>query len=194
MENREQTHIGEKHIFVDTVILPTCTASGHTRRTCSICGYSYTSCYVPAAHKFQVIKDEKASEKSPTCTEGAVQILECKECKLIEEREIPPLGHEWGQWVVDVFPTCLEPGRETRKCNHRPCQETQSRAIPATGHKRICPRKSQTQKGVTEYFCANCGETVLVKTTFRKYAGWIIAGISVAMLALLAAIILPIVF
>ena len=180
-------HKGEKHHFKDTVIAPTCTASGYTLRTCTLCGYSYQTRYLPAEHKYQVIKDDYVV---PTCTTEGFQKLKCKECNTEKNMVIPPLGHSWGSWETDLVPTCLAEGVEIRKCICRGCSALERRPIPAMGHKLTRPRDSQTQKGATEYFCGNCGDTVIVESTFRRKAGWIVGGISAAVLAAILLLII----
>ena len=46
--------------------------------------------------------------------------------------ESEALGHDWGEWEVTTPATCEEAGVETRACSR--CDETETRAIPATGH------------------------------------------------------------
>lgn len=183
-------HKGYKHIFADEVIAPGCSESGYTCHTCIKCGYQYKSAYIPPAHKFEA---NKKTYVAPTCLKPGYQQLKCKNCEAVKEVIIPPLGHSWDGWVVAKVPSCLEAGEEIRRCGFPLCEETQSRPIPATGHKLTRPRSSETQRGVTEFFCTNCGQTVPVESTFRKYKGWIIAGISTAALAVLALIILSII-
>ena len=184
-------HKGEKHVFVNEVVEPTCTTSGYSLHTCIRCGYSYKDKYLPAAHKFRSLE---AAYIHPDCTKPGRQVLECRRCGRKENIDLPPLGHAWDSWVVDILPTCLQPGLATRKCTCLSCKETESRPIPATGHYLTRPRKSGEKKGITDYFCTNCGETVTVKSFFRQHTLGVIAAIAAIVLALLAAIILPIIF
>jgi len=69
----------------------------------------------------------------PTCTEEGVETYTC-DCGDTYTEKIPAKGHDEGEWVTEVEPTCTTPGKEVRKCTT--CGEVlEEREIPALGHK-----------------------------------------------------------
>lgn len=180
MEN--QNHI---HNFVDTVVPATCKEQGYTLHRCA-CGYEYKDQYIPTGmHPCKIAEQTEA-----TCTEAGSQKLVCTVCGEVISRATPALGHDWSTWTLHTFPSCTENGSNIRCCSR--CGATETQAIPATGHKLIKSEKSQTKKGVQEYFCQNCGQTVKTKTGFRKFKKLIIAVSLLLVLCILAAIFIPV--
>lgn len=157
MENKE-LHI---HQFSDTVIPSTCKECGYTLHKCE-CGYEHKDSFKPLTpHTYETVE-----RKTPTCTQSGMVKQRCTVCAETQEAEISPLGHDWGEWSVIEFATCTRDGKRIRVC--RRCNESEEDIIKTTGHKLSSPRKSETEKGVVEYFCENCGETVKKKASSHK--------------------------
>ena len=155
----DQKHI---HSFEDTVVPATCTQQGYTLHRCA-CGYEHKDSFVlVGAHTFQA-----AEETEATCTKPGQQQLKCTCCGAIQTREVPALGHSWGQWNVQTFVTCTEDGVQFRSCSR--CGATEEQTVKAKGHTLTNPKKSATEKGIVEYFCPDCGETIQKKTGIRKH-------------------------
>lgn len=157
MENKE-LHI---HQFSDTVIPSTCKECGYTLHKCE-CGYEHKDSFKPLTpHTYETVE-----RKTPTCTQSGMVKQRCTVCAETQEVEISPLGHDWGEWSVIEFATCTQDGKRIRVC--RRCNESEEDIIKTTGHKLSSPRKSETEKGVVEYFCENCGETVKKQASSHK--------------------------
>lgn len=80
---------GCEHAFADTVVAPTCTQMGYTKRVCSICGFTSETEFVPAkGHNY------KGQVKTPAvCTENGVMEYACTACGDSFTRVIPAHGH-----------------------------------------------------------------------------------------------------
>lgn len=64
--------------------------------------------------------------------------------------------HSWGEWTVTVGPGCTAEGEEERTCSE--CGETQSRSVPAAGHKTGSGYGYDSEKHWR--VCTVCGERV----------------------------------
>ena len=82
-----------EHSYTAVVTAPTCTEQGYTTYTCE-CGDSYVDDYTDAlGHTEEIIPGKDA-----TCTEsGLTEGKKCSACGeiLVEQEEIPALGHEY---------------------------------------------------------------------------------------------------
>ena len=117
-----------------TVRGATCTEAGEEERICSRDESHTENRAIPAAgHQKKEIEEIPA-----TCTEaGRSAGTECIVCGLVlsGEEELPPLGHDYGEWSTVRDATCTEAGEEERICS-RDESHTESRAIPAAGHQK----------------------------------------------------------
>lgn len=179
-----QEHV---HSFADTVVSATCQAPGYTLHRCD-CGYEYKDSYtMPTPHQFEV-----QSVTEATCTECGIKELRCSACGTIKTEKIPAKGHAWSDWNAQILPTCTEEGKQNRICTT--CGESETQVIKPTGHRLVNPKKSTTQKGMVEYFCENCGQTVLKKSVGSKLKRWLIFAGVVAVLLLAALLVINIFF
>lgn len=178
----ENNHV---HSFTDTVVPPTCTEKGYTLHRCA-CGYEHKDTFVPnGSHKFVVFE-----QTDPTCEVGGLQRLRCTTCGVTGSRPIPPLGHDWGQWTVKNVPTCTEDGSQVHFCTR--CGAGEEAPVPAIGHNLVNKQKSKTEKNCFEYFCQNCGQTVVKKSNAKKVVTLITVWTSIVLvLAILAAVFVP---
>lgn len=170
------------HTFTHTAIPPTCKNNGYTLHRCA-CGYEYRDSFTPmGAHAFLPVE-----QTAPTCTEGGKRVLRCKICGETQTLIADPLGHLWSNWQIQTVPSCTESGLQSRVCSRCGLRETET--LPPRGHKLINPKKSLTNPGFTEYFCENCGETILQETVSSKFKKilskkWVIALFVVLLLGL----------
>ncbi len=121
------------------------------------------------AHKHTM---EHHEAKAATCTEaGNREYWACTSCgKLyadqngitettLEEVTIKAIGHSFGEWEQTKAPTCTDDGEEIRTCA---CGETQTRKIPALGHKLEkveAKEATETTTGnIAFYICTECGK------------------------------------
>ena len=60
------------------------------------------------------------ASNSPTCTESGLVEKHCQRegCTETQTIKIPPLGHDWGAWVIVKAPTTSEKGLKERTCKH----------------------------------------------------------------------------
>lgn len=179
------------HQFTDTVVPATCKEVGYTLHKCN-CGYEHKDNFRPVStHSYDIIEHVQA-----TCTTTGMQKLRCNACGVEKIEDIPPLQHNWDEWVIKEFPTCTTPGKNFHVCNN--CGVIEEREIPLLGHKLKLKQKSSTTDGMNEYFCENCGETVLqpcagkkIKGFFAKWKKAIIGGCAI-LIALILLVILSI--
>lgn len=90
-----------------------------------------------------------------SCEIAGISERRCKTCAKTETKEKPALKHSWGKWVEQICPTCTEPGKQIRQCSR--CKKIEEWELPATDHKFSKWIESQTQEGMQERFCKNCG-------------------------------------
>ena len=135
----------------------TCTEDGYTGDTyCISCGALLAAGNViPAAgHSL-----EKTEAKDASCTEpGNTAYWTCSVCgKLFSDEKgeheitleatvIPAKGHDWGEWVVTVRPTCTAEGKQVRTCSA--CGETETEVLP----KLACPSANMTDVPETAWY------------------------------------------
>ena len=154
----EKMHI---HNFKTEVIPSTCKENGYTLHRCE-CGYEHKDNFKPLGyHQYELIE-----EKEPTCEEKGSRLLRCAVCEEERTTDIEPIGHLWGDWKTQSFATCTEEGLQIRFCGR--CGKKEEQSIKAKGHKLTMPKKSETQEGMIEYFCENCGETVVKPSASTK--------------------------
>ena len=107
--------------------------------------------------------EEFRNQKDATCTEtGYTGDTYCSVCGrlLAAGTVIPALGHDWSDWTRETPAGCETQGKEIRTCSR--CDATDSRSIPATGHKEeLRNQKDATciEEGYTgDAYCSVCGE------------------------------------
>jgi len=97
----------------------------------------------------------------PTCTEtGLTQGKYCSECKvvIVEQKEIPALGHNFTNYVSNNDATCTQDGSKTAKCER--CEETDT----------IVDEGSKLSHNYENGKCTGCGQEELKTTiTSEKY-------------------------
>ncbi len=143
----EGSGTAHEHSYTAVVTAPTCTEQGYTTYTCA-CGDSYIADYTDAlGHTEEIIPGKDA-----TCTEsGLTEGKKCTVCGeiLVEQEEIPALGHSFGEWTVTVEPTCTEKGVETRSCA---CGEVETREVEALGHEYVNGKCTRCEDALTSKF------------------------------------------
>lgn len=110
-----------------TTIKATCIMTGLKTFSCSKCGDTYTETIPKQPHS--TVKD---SAISATCTKnGKTEGSHCSTCGevIVEQKEVPALGHTPGKWIVTVEPTKETEGIRIMNCSV--CGEfIQSSVIP----------------------------------------------------------------
>ncbi len=150
--NPDRTPSG--HNYVPERVEPTCTTSGYTDNTCTICGNGDgTRVTLPKlGHTFQ--RDDFDGENGvvptyPTCDENGYITYNCMDCdyseivtyeQLLEKGETElaamyeKLGHDFTEFVDREDATCTVAGYEVYECKNG-CGETENVVTdPALGH------------------------------------------------------------
>ncbi len=145
------------HKFDETVIAPTCTASGYDKFVCTVCGYEYHDHFTaPLGHGETELRDAREA----TCTEDGYTGDEvCTVCEeIVKQGEvIPATGHSWDEGVVKTEPGCCEEGVMHYTCTV--CGETKEENISPKGHQyeKTVIDPTCTASGYDEYVCTVCG-------------------------------------
>ena len=144
-----------------TVTTPaSCTATGEKTRTCDRCA---------ATEKRELAKTGHTEVVDPaveaTCTEpGKTEGKHCSVCGevITAQKEIPALGHSWGEWTVTTPASCTATGEKTRTCDR--CAATEKRELAKTGHTEVVDPAVEatcTEPGKTEgKHCSVCNAVI----------------------------------
>lgn len=139
-----------EHNYIISVVLPTCTAQGYTKHTCS-CGDTYNDTYVEATgHKYT----EKVI--APTCTEQGYTLHMCTCGDSYKDDYVGVTSHQYYTEVIE--PTCTERGYTIYICHD--CGDTYNADyVQATGHiyEVSVIEPSCTEQGYTYHIC-QCGD------------------------------------
>ena len=147
-----------------TVTTPaSCTATGEETHTCDRCA---------ATEKRELAKTGHTEVVDPaveaTCTEpGKTEGKHCSVCGevITAQKEIPALGHSWGEWTVTTPASCTATGEETRTCNR--CATTEKRELAKTAHTEVVDpavAATCTEPGKTEgKHCSVCNAVTVAQ-------------------------------
>ena len=141
----------------------TCTKTGLTEGVvCADCGITLVK--QETVEKADHVVD-CFDGKEPTCTATGYEAYEnCRNCDYTTYKELPALGHDYTETVIEA--TCTEAGQIIKVCK---CGDTVTEeGAPAKGHTIVVDpavAPTATQTGLTEgKHCSDCG-AVLVKQT-----------------------------
>lgn len=96
-------------------VAPTCTAVGSRHKECTVCGVTLAKEEVAATGHTEVIDEAVA----PTCTtSGKTEGKHCSVCNtvIVEQQEVPAIGHISSEWIVDFEATCTSVGSRHKQC------------------------------------------------------------------------------
>lgn len=97
-------------------------------------------------------------EVKATCTEAGFVYEECELCGSTRNHQnTDPLGHEYGEWIVTVEPSCGVKGEEEHSCVRCGNKETQEVAALEHDYKESTVMPTCTEMGYDQIFCMNCG-------------------------------------
>ena len=152
----------------------TCTADGVRTFTCSVCSDTRTEVIKALGHEY------KASSASADCTHPGTVTYTCVRCgDSYTETHTGPLGHEYGEWVIDRDATCVEEGSKHRDCIRG--DDTQTEAIPVSkthtfGEWVITKEPTCTEKGEKQRSCTVSGcvvtETEELPALGHQWSDW----------------------
>ena len=172
---------GYGHEYEHKITNPTCTQDGYTTHTCIKCDKTYTNNIVKAKGH----TEETINGKEATCTQsGLTEGKKCSECGeiTVEQREISPLRHEYGEWIIIKEATCEEDGQMKKQCIRENCKDEQTQIINALGHEETvisAVEATCTQTGLTEgKKCVECDKILVaqkeIPVSDHEYGSWII--------------------
>ena len=150
-----------RHTFGDpTDVVPaTCTATGHQKVKCTVCGAEVEQTLPLAEHTW----GEWEVTAEADCTNAGSRKHTCSVCGEVATEEIPANGHTWGEWEVTKEATCDKPGSQKRTCSV--CGEVEEQVIEELGHDlELVGGETPAPAGeatVRLYRCKRCGETSL---------------------------------
>ena len=138
-----------------------CTEDGLAKYTCTRCGKMHAEALPAHGHNYGVIE-----KKAATCTEAGYTKSECSYCGDPRTIREAPLGHDFGEWVIDIPATGTTPGSRHRVCKR--CLKEENESIPIipsqhTHHyddvETVAP--TCTEKGYTKYSCPDDGASYI---------------------------------
>ena len=146
------------HSYAEEVIAPTCTSSGYTLHTCSVCGFNYRDSYVDKIdHSFDVAVTE------PTCSSSGSTKYTCVSCGYnYTVYSADPLPHEY-TYEVTVAPTCETEGEWLYTCTG--CGDSFTQVASATGHRNLHLENYKSATCLEDGYsgdsvCDACGKTI----------------------------------
>lgn len=168
------------HIWKKTgTVAATCTDTGKTEYTCTVCGQTKTTAIKALGHKYETVSTDDA-----TCTTPKTVHKECTRCHdKKDETSGEALGHNWrtssdknsktcircktththtwDEGKYSVEPTCKDAGKKLFTCTD--CGDTKTVAVKSLGHDYQLVRTDPatcTTPAINHYACSRCGDTV----------------------------------
>lgn len=148
------------HIWGDKEIVKkaTCTETGLSQRSCTVCGDKEEPKRIKALGHDWV--DDVDGYVLPTCTEDGSKKQTCSRCGDKRDVMVAALGHDYGDWttVEGKAPTCEEKGEEKRVCSR--CNKEEKREVATLAHKFVVVCDSVAVPELTKvYRCEyGCGK------------------------------------
>lgn len=168
------------HIWKKTgTVAATCTDTGKTEYTCTVCGQTKITTIKALGHKYETVSTDDA-----TCTTPKTVHKECTRCHdKKDETSGEALGHNWrtssdknsktcircktthihtwDEGKYSVEPTCKDAGKKLFTCTD--CGDTKTVAVKSLGHDYQLVRTDPatcTTPAINHYACSRCGDTV----------------------------------
>lgn len=168
------------HIWKKTgTVAATCTDTGKTEYTCTVCGQTKTTTIKALGHKYETVSTDDA-----TCTAPKTVHKECTRCHdKKDETSGEALGHNWrtssdknsktcircktthihtwDEGKYSVEPTCKDAGKKLFTCTD--CGDTKTVAVKSLGHDYQLVRTDPatcTTPAINHYTCSRCEDKV----------------------------------
>ena len=120
-EEESREYLCSHDMQLRELLAPTCSEVGINEATCRLCGYlDYLPIdTIPHEETVSVVIQES------TCSVEGVEHLICVRCEAVaEERSIPLLECNWGEWEVELYATPFDKGVRRHTC--KDCEKTLS--------------------------------------------------------------------
>ena len=160
-------------------VAATCTKTGETQYTCTVCGQTKTTILKALGHKYEIVSTDDA-----TCTTPKTVHKECTRCHdKKDETSGEALGHNWrtssdknsktcircktththtwDEGKYSVEPTCKDAGKKLFTCTD--CGDTKTVAVKSLGHDyKLVSTDSATctTPAINHYACSRCEDKV----------------------------------
>ncbi len=150
--------LGHKEV-IDAAKAPTCTEAGLSEgKHCSVCGETLV-----AQETLKALGHDYAEVvTAPTCLTSGYTTYTCRACEHSYIGDLTAAtGHNLGEWVVSLAPTCTETGIEKLVCANG-CGYEMSRVIGKLGHdysKTDVTAPTCTEQGYTTHTCSRCDDS-----------------------------------
>ena len=168
------------HIWKKTgTVAATCTDTGKTEYTCTVCGQTKTTTIKALGHKYETVSTDDA-----TCTTPKTVHKECTRCHdKKDETSGEALGHNWrtssdknsktcircktthihtwDEGKYSVEPTCKDAGKKLFTCTD--CGDTKTVVVKSLGHDYQLVRTDPatcTTPAINHYACSRCEDKV----------------------------------
>ena len=168
------------HIWKKTgTVAATCTDTGKTEYTCTVCGQTKTTTIKALGHKYETVSTDDA-----TCTTPKTVHKECTRCHdKKDETSGKALGHNWrtssdknsktcircktthihtwDEGKYSVEPTCKDAGKKLFTCTD--CGDTKTVAVKSLGHDYQLVSTDPatcTTPAINHYACSRCEDKV----------------------------------
>lgn len=145
-------------------VAPSCTLEGFVREKCSRCNDEKKTVIPATGHGAA----EWVITKEPTDLEEGQRKSVCTVCQATLKTELIdklPHTHGFDTVIKETKATCTADGEIVRQCR---CTETETKVIPATGHKGgefvTTKEPTYTEVGFAEQHCVNEGCGILLET------------------------------
>ena len=150
---------------------PACTADGNERRECTVCQHAETRVIDATGHTPGSAVLENVVD--PTCVadgsyDEVVYCLICTAQISRTSRTTEFLGHDWGEWIIDVVPTCTTAGEKSYHCKRCGEEDELGRTeLPALGHSYgewvTDTTATCTEDGSKHQICSVCNAIVKIE-------------------------------
>ena len=120
--------------------VPDCTADITVEKICIYCQKEETEVRKGPGHQWGEWVTYDTSCESP-----GKKVRYCNNCYASEEGTVPALGHDYGPWEVEEYPTAFDVGLKTREC--RTCWKEDTQVIPKIKPAAI---KTKTEKAISK--------------------------------------------
>ncbi len=151
-----------EHVWSEwtTAKAPTCTESGISERSCTICSEKETKSIEATGHSF----GDWVTVKNADCTNEGSSERVCS-CGEKETKSIPATGHSFGELNTVKIASCTEEGLAERVCS---CGAKETVTIEKIAHRAgewvVDKEATANAEGSKHQPCAVCGEVLKTET------------------------------